>query len=321
MNVKKRVSEWMSRHPQVKWIVSKAREVSFPGFEGVPVYYVLQFFFKEIKDDRINMRASSVAFYLLLALFPGIIFLFTLIPYIPINNFQEILFNNLQQVMPATAFDFMQSAITDIISTERVELLSVGFILAFLFSTNGVHALAKSFDKSHDLFRKRSFIAQRLTDIKLTAVLFLILVLAVGLVVLGNQLINYILNTMNVISAWQIFLLNVFRWVIILLVFFLGISFIYYYAPATRKKFRFISIGSIVATSLTVLASLAFSFVVNNYNLYNEIYGSIGALIAIMFWLYLNCFGLLVGFELNTSVKYMKMAQREDEKEEAAMEE
>jgi membrane protein len=292
--------------------VMKAKKVSFPGFERVPIYYVLQFFFKELKDDRINMRASSVAFYFLLALFPGIIFFFTLIPYIPIDNFQEILFNNLRQVMPETAFSFLQGAIADIIRTERVDLLSVGFILAFLFSTNGVHALAKTFDKSHDLFRKRSFIAQRLTDIKLTAVLFFLLVLAVAFIVMGNQLINFILNTVNVISAWQILLLNLFRWVIILLVFFLGISFIYYYAPATRKKFRFVSIGSMVATLLTVAASLLFSYVVNNFNLYNEIYGSIGALIAILLWLYINCFALIIGFELNTSVKYLKLSEQND---------
>ena len=96
---------------------------------------------------------------------------------------------------------------------------------------------------------------------------------------------------------------------VIILVFFFGISFIYYYAPATRKKFRFISLGSMVATILSVGSSLVFSYIVNNYNLYNEIYGSIGALIAIMLWIYLNCLALLIGFELNTSVKYQRMAR------------
>lgn len=303
------INEWIQDRPQVRKVIDRAKNVSFPGFEGVPVYYVLRFFFSELSNDRVTMRAAAVSYYFILALFPGIIFFFTLIPYIPIDHFQDILLANLQQVMPGTAYQMLEGAITDITGVQRVDLLSIGFIMAFLFSTNGVHALAKSFNKSHQLFRKRSFLAQRLTDIKLTAVLFLLLVISVLLIVLGNQLLNFLAEALSIESYWKFLLLSVFRWMVIVLVFFFGISFIYYYAPATRKKFRFISVGSMVATILSVGSSLVFSFIVNNYNLYNEIYGSIGALIAIMLWIYLNCLALLIGFELNTSVKYQRMTR------------
>ncbi len=305
----KSLNQWIQERPQAKRLVEWAKTVSFPGFEGVPIYYVLRFFFQELSNDRVTMRAAAVSYYFILALFPGIIFFFTLIPYIPIENFQDILLSNLQQVMPATAYLMLEGAIRDITSTQRVDLLSIGFIMAFLFSTNGVHALAKSFDKSHSLFRKRSFLAQRLTDIKLTAVLFFLLVISVVLIVLGNQLLNFLTDFLSIESNWKYTLLSIFRWVIIVLVFFFGISSIYYYAPATRKKFRFFSLGSMLATMLSVGSSLIFSYIVNNYNLYNEIYGSIGALIAIMLWIYLNCLALLIGFELNTSVKYQKMTR------------
>ena len=305
------INDWIQDRPQVRKVIQWAKNVSFPGFEGVPVFYVLRFFFSELSNDRVTIRAAAVSFYFILALFPGIIFLFTLIPYIPIENFQDILMANLQQLMPATAYRMLEGAIADITGTQRVDLLSIGFIMAFLFSTNGVHALAKSLNKSHQLFRKRSFLAQRLTDIKLTAVLFLLLVISVLLIVLGNQLLDLLVKMLSIQSYWKFLLLSAFRWIVIILVFFLGISFIYYYAPATRKKFRFISLGSMVATILSMGSSLIFSFIVNNYNLYNEIYGSIGALIAIMLWVYLNCLALLIGFELNTSVKYQRMTHPE----------
>lgn len=312
--MKEKLLQWINEHPTINKWVAWAKRVSFIGFEGVPVYYVIRFFLQEIKNERLSLHASSVAFYFLLALFPGMIFLITLIPYLPIEDFQGTFFNSINQVLPRPAFQFIEGALRDIVSNARFDLLSTGFLLVFFFSTNGVNALVKSFTREQPIFRKRSWINRKLTVLKLTAVLFLLLILSVFFIVLGNEVIYFLTDRIGWMASWGVPLLSILRWVVILLTFFTSISFIYYFAPATEKKWKFINIGSTVATLLSVVSSIVFSFIVNNFNLYNEIYGSLGALIAITTWIYINSTALIIGFELNLSVKYQKVVRSEKQK-------
>lgn len=307
--MKERLIQWINDHKAIKDVIAWAKRVSFIGFEGVPIYYVFRFFLEEVKNERLSLHASSVAFYFLLAIFPGMLFLITLIPYLPVEDFQGTMFNALNQVLPKPAFEFIQSALGDIISNARFDLLSSGFILAFIFSTNGVNALVKSFTREQPIFRKRSWINRKLTVLKLTAILFVLLIFSVFFIVLGNQVIDWITSKVVSLESWAVILISILRWVAILLTFFTAISFIYFYAPATEKKWRFVNIGSTVATLLSIISSLVFSYIVNNFNLYNEIYGSLGALIAITTWIYINSIALIVGFELNLSVKYQKVVR------------
>ncbi len=307
--MKERILQWINEHAGIKRMIEWAKRVSFIGFEGVPIYYVIRFFLEEIRNERLSLHASSVAFYFLLAIFPGMIFLITLIPYLPVQDFQGTMFNALNQVLPQPAYEFIRSALQDILSNTRFDLLSSGFILAFFFSTNGVNALVKSFTRDQPIFRKRSWINRKLTVLKLTAILFLLLIFSVIFIVLGNQLIDWLTETVVSLESWAVGLISFIRWIAILLTIFTAISFIYFYAPATEKKWRFVNIGSTVATLLSVISSLVFSFIVNNYNLYNEIYGSLGTLIAITTWIYINSIALIIGFELNLSVKYQKVVR------------
>lgn len=302
----KKIQHFFEQNATINRWVDRAKKVSFPGFEGVPIYYVLRFFFNEMSKDRVMMRASSVAFYFLLAIFPGIIFLFTLIPYLPIADFQEVLFSSMQNVLPQPAFEYLQAAIEDIINIGRVDLLSIGFVLAFFFSTTGVEALMRSFNKDHPIFARRSFIQKKLVSLKLTAVLFLLLLLSVGFIMLGDFLVSEAAEHMKIFRNWNIAILSILRWIIIIALFFTAISFIYYYGPATGKKWQFVTAGSTFATILMILTSVVFAMFVNNFNLYNKIYGSIGALLVILLWILFNSIILLVGFELNTSIKFQK---------------
>ena len=292
-------------------LIRYAKKVSFPGFEKVPIYYVIRFFIEQIKEGQVNMRAASISFFFVLAIFPGILFFFNLIPLLPIPDFQDTLFNFMAEVLPETAFEFLRATIIDIINTQRIDLISIGFILTFYFSTQGMAALMRAFRKDQPIFRKRNFWNKQLTMIKLTAILFLLLVISIGLIVLGKHILGQLTVWLELNSWWQLFLLDLIRWIIIILTFFTSISFIYYFAPATKEKFRFVSIGSTVATIITIVSTLVFSFIVNNYNLYNDVYGSIGTLLVILIWILINSISLLVGFELNASIKYQKIYRQE----------
>ena len=304
--MKKKVTRYFKEHPTLlKW-KAKAKATTLPGFHGASIYDVFNFFFKEIAKDQISMRAAAVSFYFLMAIFPSIIFLFTLIPYIPIEDFSTVLFNSMDKILPHTAFFFLQEAIEDIVTVQRGELLSFGILLTFYFSTSGVNALINSFNKVYPIFRKRSFLQQQVVVIKLSFLIILLTLASVALIIIGDLLMVELAEYIRIKDSWEFYMLQVIRWVIIVLLFFTAISFIYFYGPATHKRWRFVSAGSTVATILTILTSLIFAYAVNNYDFYNKIYGSIGALVAIILWIYLNTLGLLIGFELNASINFQR---------------
>lgn len=304
-----------ARFPRVNDYIDKAKIISLPGFDEVPIYDVFIFFIGEIKRDIISVRARSIAFTFLLALFPGIIFLFTLLPYIPIDSFQDSLISFIRNLLPAGAFGMLEENIVSVIKDQRGGLLSFGLLVSLFISTNGVMAIMESFDKTHDTFIKRNMLRKRWVALKLTMVLFFLLILAIVFVVAGSFIIEQLLSTFDILTPLNYVLLNTLKWVIIILLYFNCISFIYYYGPAVKKKFRFVSPGSTLATVLAILFSIGFSYFVNNFGNYNKVYGSIGTIIALQVYIYLNSFALLIGFELNSSIAYNKNLRQVYEEE------
>ncbi|PSR02905.1 MAG: hypothetical protein BRD50_06685 [Bacteroidetes bacterium SW_11_45_7] len=185
----------------IRWL-DKAKEVSLPGCEGVPVYYVISFFFKEIQRDTISVRASSIAFNFFLAIFPAIIFFFTLIPYIPVEGLQENLNQIIKELMPESVYVLIQDTISDIINRPRSGLLSIGFITTIYFATNGVAAIMETFDKIMANFKRRNFLQKRLVALKLTVILSVLLLLTLVLIVGGNWIVDGILLYVNIKSFW-----------------------------------------------------------------------------------------------------------------------
>ncbi len=301
-----KIKAWIWHLPLVARIVERSKHTSLLGFEGLPIYTVLDFFFKEMQKEHLNTKSTSLAFSFFLAIFPATIFLFTLIPYIPVNNFQDQLLNILAQVLPATAFEAVQTTLTDIIKNQNGGLLTFGFIAALFFSSNGIMALMRNFNKASLMQDKRPVWKKRRTAILLTFVISIMLIIGVSLIVAGNYIISIIEQYELFKGAFIRYSLIALNWIIILLLFFSIISTLYYFAPAAAKKFKFISAGSSLATLLSIGSSSGFAFYVNNFNSYNKIYGSIGTLIVIMIWLYLNSMILLIGFELNASIKILK---------------
>lgn len=285
-----------------KKAVERAERISLPFFDGVPLYDVALFFWKSIVDGSITTRASAIAFSFFIAFFPAVLFLFTLIPYIPIENFQSELFIILKEVLPPSAFETIEGTVTDIIMQPRGGLLSLGFAMALVFSTNGIASMMSAFDATIHSINRRSWISQRIAAIYLLVILSFLLFLAVALLTGGEIALDYLKKNDIFRDSFTLFLLNFGRWVVIILLLFFANSFLYYMAPAKKTKWRFISAGSTLSTFLSIFALYGFTYYINNFGQYNKLYGSIGTLLIIMFLMYLMSLILLVGFELNASI-------------------
>ncbi len=282
--------------------IRKAKRVSFVGFQGVPVYDVLRFFLKGIVRGSITTRASAVAFDFFVAIFPSIIFLFTLIPYIPVENFQQQLLDLIQGIIPEIAFELIESTLVEVVTQKSWGLLSFGFFGAMFFSHNGISALIDAFNATYHTIETRSFVNKHLAAFVLTLILPLLLTIAVVFVIFGQMVLNFLFEESILNLSITYYLIVLMRWLIVILLFFFSISFLYYLAPAKRTKFRFFSPGSLMATLMILVTSVVFSYYVNSFGQYNALYGSIGSLLALMFWIYFNAIGLIVGFELNASI-------------------
>ena len=210
--------------------------------------------------------------------------------------------------MPINAYLTLRSTIQDIASNQNGNLLSLGFVLALFFATNGILAIIEDFNKSEKVFESRSFVRQRLVALALTLIISFLLVIATVLVIGGNFALsfleqNYIIKDQSLLAA-----LWTSKWLIIIFMAFAAISVLYYFGPSgyVYRRWRFLLPGAVLATVLFVATSVGFSYYVNNFGQYNKLYGSIGTIMVIMLWIYFNITVILVGFELNASLYVMQ---------------
>jgi membrane protein len=278
-----------------------------PGFSPLPLYTVASFFFKEIGKDSLVNKASSLAYNFMLALFPAIIFLFTLIPFIPTRiGFQERLMEFILLILPGDAYKAFEATLNEIVNKQNGGLLSFGFLLSLFFATNGVHSLMMAFNKSSLIVETRTWVKQRLIAIVLTVLIAFSVIVCITAMFVGEFAITYINKHLDIEGNFFKYLIQLTRWSLLGILYFVTISILYRYGPAHAKKWHFFSAGSCLATVLAFLTILGFSFYINNFSSYNKIYGSISVLIVLMIWLYLNSLILLIGFELNASVDLSK---------------
>ncbi len=310
---KKSTLKRIENFPLFQSMITWSKRISFPGFKEVPLYNVFVFIYREcIKDDLIT-RANSIAFSLFLALFPSLIFLFTIVPLIPATqDLIPIIDQSLESLLPETAHKYLFSIINDVMSIPRTGLLSLGFFLAIYFGSGGLKTLMRGFDKAYDrTFKPRSWGKFQLVAIGLTVLLVLMLVISIVLIVLGKPVFDALFGFLNIESAAT--MVKVFRWFFVALVFYFMISILYKYGPSMYKRTSIFNPGAYLSTLLMILVSVLFSYFVNNFGKYNELYGSIGALIALLVWLQINAVILLIGFELNTSIAVNKDLSLDEE--------
>lgn len=290
-------------------LVEWSKTAIIPGFGSLPLYTVLTFFFQEIASESILNKASSLAYNFMLAIFPAILFLFTLIPYIPVDNFQQKLLDLVQVAVPHNAYDVLQTTLEDIIKNQNSGLLSVGFLLAAFFATNGMTTLMLAFNKASLAKEKRSWVKRRMVALLMSFAIIAALVIGIGIFTGTGLVISYLKNNIDYDLSWfWRFVIKLSRWIILFGIYFMTVSMLYKFAPADSKKWKFFNAGASLATILALLTFSIFAYYINNFGAYNKLYGSIGTLIVVMIWMYLNSLILLIGFELNAAIALSKQS-------------
>lgn len=296
----------LTRTP-LAFLLKRTRKWYLPGFEGVPLYDVMVFFYRQTKTIGLTERASAVAYNFIMAIPPSFLFLFTLIPHLPLvkkAHMKRELHALINEMVPAKVHNAnLINFVDTFLDDSKIGLLSFGLLLALYFASNAMMGLMRSFNKNYIGFEKRAGWHDRLVAIRLTVILFSLVLACLILLVSQGAVLKWV-GIQNSTVREIIFYV---RWIFLIALFFYSIAFIYKYAPAVQKRWRLISPGTIVATTLSLAATWGFSYFVNNFGRYNALYGSIGTIIMLMALIYINSLVLLIGFELNVSIRSLKL--------------
>ena len=292
----------------IAYFIRVLSRITLPGLDGQPLLSVLQFFVKGLFEGRLTTRASSISFDFFLALFPTILVFFTIIPFVPVKDFQPTLLQLMQDMMPKTLWPYLSSTLEEIIIRPRSDLLSLGFVLALYFSTNGVNSIMEGFNSTYHIIEQRSWFRQRLVSFFLVIVISSMVIVAITLLIVGGQVMDFLVSENILTDGLTIVAIQLSRWLLTIALFLFSISLLYYFAPAKKREFRFISAGSTLATFLMILSTWAFNFYIVNFSQYNALYGSIGTLLIFLLYVNFNSIIILIGFELNASISSAKSA-------------
>lgn len=290
----------------VRIITDLMKRVVLPGFEGLSLYEVSKFFYLEMKNISLTERCAAVTYNFVMAIPPSMLFLFALVPYLPLKDAEHTILSMVRLIAPTQGvYKSISRVVTDFINTEQRQVLSFGILLTLYFSSNGIMGLMRSFDNSEHVYVQRSGLRRRWVAIKLTFLLYGVVILAMVAFIIQTQWVNKIIQKIFV----SVLLGKALSILLLVFVVLCAISVIYSYGPSISHKFRFISPGSVFATMLFVIATYGFYYLANNFINYNKVYGSIGTLIAFMVWIWLNTMVILIGFELNVSIVLGKISR------------
>ena len=274
---------------------------------------IISILYQKIFQFDIDVRAAAVAYNFTLAVFPTIIFLFSLLPYMPIEHLDLKMIGFLKGTIPKNLQGDLTELISEIVNKKRGGVLSFGFLFALFASTSGIMALIRSFNLTYKTNENRGFFKERFIAVGLNFLLTFVLLIAFTVFILGNFVVKMLAKKDLIQYDFTFYLTKSLTYLIIFSVFFFTISIIYYYAPAIHKRWKFFNAGSITASIMTILVTNLFSYYLVNFASYHKVYGSIGSLIALMVWLYFVSLILIVGFEINASIDQVKEEVEEEE--------
>ncbi len=306
-----RLRNFIMNLPPVRFIMRTADRIVLPGFEGFSLLQISKFFFSQIGDTKLSERVAAVTYNLMMAIPPTMLFLFSLVPYLPIRDAQQTILSTLALVIPSReVYNDVSNVIVDFMTTRRTDLLSFGILMTLFFSSNGMMGLMRGFDRSLSIYKERTELKRRWTAIKLTFMLIWVVIISLGVIILQTEWLNVWLAHI----FGNAFPVRLTSMVVLALIVFLAICIIYTYGPSLSHRFKFMSPGAVMATLLIIIVTTVFFYLVNNFINYNQVYGSIGTLIAFMVWMWLNTLIILLGYELNVSILLGKISRTEDEK-------
>lgn len=299
------IEQKLDKIPILRQLVRFTKNIKFKSLiEGMSLYDILELYVLGIFKGAFSYRASAIAFSFFMALFPFALFILNLIPYIPIKDFQVDFINFIAQNVPPNTFEAINKIIVDILSNSYQGLLSTGFILSIFLMTNGVNAILGGFEMSEHITLTRGYFRQYIISLALSLILSLLLLVTVAAIIVFEVFIqkikiqNYFSDNISLI-VWG-------RYVFVILMILITTSFLYKFGTKETAKIKFISTGAVFTTILIILSSYIFGIYVEKFARYNELYGSIGTLLVLMFYIWINCMVLLLGFELNAAINKLK---------------
>ena len=299
-----KTEEHLLKIPIARTFVKIFQKIKVPGLEGMSLYNVLEMYVIGIVRGALTSRAGGIAFSFFMALFPFALFILTLIPYIQIEGFQEGFMSFIGQALPPKTSDAVDLVLTDIASNKYGGLLSFGFILSIFLMTNGVNSLFGGFEYSYHKLETRSIIRQYIVSMIVSLILALLLFVTVAVIIYFEVAINNLKNS-GLVSD-DLFWLKTGRYSIVFIMIFLTVSLFYYFGTKEGRNIAFFSPGAILTTLLIIINFQIFGVYVKKFAQYNELYGSIGTLLVLMLFIWLNSIILLLGFELNAAIIGLK---------------
>ncbi|MFT5337805.1 MAG: membrane protein [Sphingobacteriales bacterium] len=298
LNKLKKWKEW----PIISWVILVLKKIVLPGFHGMSLYAVLNFFWIGITKGLLEQRASAIAFKIILGLFPGAIIILSLIPFIPIEGFQDDLLLGLKDWLPGDAYTLISETVNDLLSYKHSTFLSIGFVFGVYYASNSIYAMLDGFSTSYNIARGLSFFKKRIFSVVLMVLLPLFMGSAFLVQTLSKIALDFLKDQDIFFDSIQILLFFGAKWFVIILFFALGISTLYNLGETRRKKWRIFSPGTNFSTLFIILISQGFAWYVNSFGQYSKLYGSLGTIVVLLMWIYLNTLILLLGFELNASI-------------------
>lgn len=284
--------------------VALSKRIIIPGAYGLSLYHLLDIYGTGIIKGTFSSRASSIAYSFFVALFPFLLFILNLIPLVNIEGFQTRFLQFIENLLPSQTSELFYPIIADIAVNPRGGLLSFVFFLSLFLAANGVNAIFSAFEYSFHVTMNRSFFRQYMIAVVVSIFLALLLLITVGVILYGEYLLRGLDG--QLFGEDKQLLINAMQLTVFIIMVYLVIATLYYTGTKEGKKSRFFSAGAVLTTLLYVLTTYFFGIYIDNFSNYNELYGSLGAILIMMLYIWINSNLLLLGFELNISLQRLR---------------
>lgn len=306
------IEDKLDKIPVINLVVKLLKRIKLPALEGLSLYDLLELYITGILKGALTTRASAIAFSFFMAIFPFLLFILIVIPYIPIEGFRMDFLKFLESSLPPSTSDFFfENIFGNIADSQSGGLLSSVFLLSILLMANGVSAVFSGFENSYHEQLTRNAFRQYLFALGVAIILSFLLIITIA--VLGyfqiyviQELLDVLENQGYEVQSQNVFWFGIAQYVFFVLMVYLATATLYYFGTKEGKLFSFFSVGAIFTTVLIILTSYLFGIYIDNFSKYNELYGSIGALLILMVYLWINANILLLGFELNMSLNRLR---------------
>ena len=274
---------------------------ALPGNKGVPLYDVVRYLLQGIIDGKLWRAAKGLAFSFLMALPPLLIFMFTLIAFLPFDGLQDELLFQLEDIVPQGIYTPLANTINDVMGHKHTSLLSIGFAASIILAANAIHGMIMYFaDRNNE---QRRFVSRYPICILLVFLLYFMVVLVLILLIGYKTILMWLFkNGVLIPGSFTHIVIGIGRWIILVFMALLTLSSVYYIIPLKKQRVGFFSSGAMFATIMFILMSWGFKVYLANFNRYNLLYGSIGTVLLAMLWLFLNSLVIMLGYELNTAI-------------------